>query len=203
MIAEVKTSEITTQISYEDFLREYMGEFAEWVDGKVETMSPITVLHDEIDIFLLRLLTDYAEERELGKVLHAPFQMRLRALRRGREPDIMFVKNENLSRLTNTFFDGPADLAIEIVSLESRTRDYETKFGEYEAGGVREYWIIDAVERHAAFWTLQDDRYVSLLSGGNGILRSHAVEGFWFDVNWLWQQPMPRVRQILALYDAG
>jgi len=43
--------------------------------------------------------------------------------------------------LKHTYPDGPADLAIEIVSEESRLRDRGEKFAEYEVGGVKEYWI--------------------------------------------------------------
>jgi Uma2 family endonuclease len=36
------------------------------------------------------------------------------------------------------------ELAIEIVSPSSQTRDYDEKPEEYLAASVREYWIIDA-----------------------------------------------------------
>lgn len=61
----------------------------------------------------------------------------------GREPDLLFLARENLDRLKAPYLEGPADLAVEIVSSESRLRDRGEKLAEYEAGGVREDWILD------------------------------------------------------------
>lgn len=61
-----------------------------------------------------------------------------------REPDILFVKTENKHFLEEQRLAGVADLVIEVVSPESIKRDNEDKFVEYEAAGIREYWIIDS-----------------------------------------------------------
>lgn len=200
MIAELKTPDIAGGISYEEFLREYEGEFAEWVDGTVETMSPISIYHDDMGAFLSMLLRLYVRRCDLGRVLSAPFQMKLTGMRRGREPDILFVRKENLHRLTRTFLDGPADLAIEIVSPESAQRDRATKFAEYEAGGVGEYWVPDPDSQSVDFWMLRAGRFERVLPDMNGIYHSTVVDGFWIDTNWLWQQPAPDAAELLALY---
>jgi Uma2 family endonuclease len=57
----------------------------------------------------------YCHARGLGEVLDAPFLMKLE---RGREPDVLFVSREHLDRLKENYLDGPADLVIEIVSVE-------------------------------------------------------------------------------------
>jgi Uma2 family endonuclease len=92
---------------------------------------------------------------------------------------------------------------VEIVSEESRRRDMETKLAEYERGGVREYWLIDYAGRWARFHVLGDDgRYHSTGPGPSGIwtegvYSSTAIEGFWIDVGWLWQEPLPQVLAVL------
>ncbi|MEZ5301901.1 MAG: Uma2 family endonuclease [Verrucomicrobiales bacterium] len=80
----------------------------------------------------------------------------MRARFPGREPDIIFVASENLGRIKNAFLDGPADLAVEVISPESQGRDRGDKFYEYQAGGVREYWIIDPERQVAEFYRLND-----------------------------------------------
>jgi hypothetical protein len=52
-----------------------------------------------------------------------------------RLPDLQFLANENLSRLRNSYIEGPADLVIEIISLESRDRDRapQTQYGNHDA----------------------------------------------------------------------
>ena len=116
---------------------------AEWVDGEVIIESPASLVHQTLVGFLLSILRTYAEQRELGQVIAAPFQMKTGPELPGREPDLLFVTRENLSRLEGVYLDGPADLAIEVVTSGSRLRDRGEKLAEYEMGGVREYWVLD------------------------------------------------------------
>jgi len=131
----------------------------------------------------------------LGWVRSAPFQMKLE---HGREPDVLFVATEHLGRLRETFLDGPADLAIEIISPESVSRDRGEKYYEYEAGGVREYWLIDPLRQVAEFYRLDEGgRYGVVLAGREGVYRSEVVAGFWLRVEWLWQEPLPKTLDVL------
>jgi Uma2 family endonuclease len=116
----------------------------------------------------------------------------------GREPDLLFITQENLGRLKNTYLDGPADLAVEIVSPESRLRDRGEKLAEYEMGGVREYWIIDPGEQRTDFYMLAaDGRYERQRADAQGVYHSQVVEGFWLKEGWLWQEPLPKVLSVL------
>lgn len=145
-----------------------------------------------------QLLGVYVEQRELGRVISAPFQMKTGPALSGREPDVLFIAQENLGRLKNTYLDGPADLAIEVVSPDSRLRDRGEKLAEYEMGGVLEYWIIDPGEQRADFYTLAlDGRYERRRADGEGVYRSQMVAGFWLKEAWLWQEPLPRVLEVL------
>ena len=183
-------------VTYEQFL-EWADEdtYAEWVDGEVELMSPASRRHQKLALYLGRLLGEF-EERGAGEVFIAPFQMRLAKVRRGREPDVIFVVSENLPGIQNNYLDGPADLAIEIVSPESALRDRGAKYGEYEAGGVREYWIIDAEAKQADFFVLdKTGRYQQALPDATGKYESAILAGFWINVGWLWQTPLPPVSQ--------
>jgi Uma2 family endonuclease len=191
-------------VTYEEFLKWADGSFAEWVDGEVIFTSPISLSHNDISVFLTRLLTEFVEVHDLGRVLAAPFQMKLSNVRRGREPDLMFVAKTHLARLTRTYLDGPADLAIEIVSPESVARDRSDKFSEYETEGVCEYWIIDPEAQSADFFVLNDEgRYTRMRLDDTGIYRSTVLDGLWINVNWLWQQPLPPLRQVLRELGLG
>jgi hypothetical protein len=107
-------------ITYEEFL-EWADEdtCAEWVGGEVELMSPASVPHQDLSLFLARVLAEYTETHQSGKVLAAPFQMRLGDVQRGREPDILFIADNHLDRLRRNYLEGAADLVVEIVSPES------------------------------------------------------------------------------------
>src|SRR3954447_20752565 len=85
--------------------------FAEWVDGEVILMTPISDEHDSLFGFVGRLLAMFVEERDLGRVLTEPFQIRFGRLRRRRSPDIMFVATEHLERVKRINLEGPPDMA--------------------------------------------------------------------------------------------
>ena len=103
-------------------------------------------------ICLLRFIGDFVEDKQLGAVRYESFQMKTGPNLPGREPDIVFVAKENVSRIKKNRLDGPADLVVEIVSPESQERDRIEKYGEYEQGGVREYWLIDPERQEALFY---------------------------------------------------
>lgn len=180
---------VGNRISYDEFLRAYDGEKAEWVDGWVYPVSPVGGMHQDVGQFLIAVLGSYIRQNELGKLRYEKFQMRLGDV--GREPDILFLATEHLDRLHETYLDGPADLAIEIVSPESRVRDRGVKFYEYEQAGVGEYWLIDPERKAGEFYVLIDGRFVARLPDDEGTFRSEALPGFWLPVDWLWSQPDP------------
>ncbi len=124
--------------------------------------------------------------------------MKLGAGLPGRSPDILFVANENLHRMRDGYLDGPADLVIGVISPGSRKVDKEEKFREYERGGVSEYWIIDPKRKEAEFYQLgPQGTYQRVPVGEDGIYRSGILNGFWLRVGWLWQNPLPPLRDVL------
>lgn len=182
----------TEKMTYEGFLK-WCDEdtWAEWVDGEIIVLTPASDKHQDLADFLTAILRIYTEARGLGVVRSAPFQMKTGPELPGREPDILFIAQEHLEQLKETYLEGPADLVIEIASPESRLRDRGEKFAEYELGGVKEYWLIDE-EQRADFYVLgPDGRYERRALDAQGVYRSEVVAGFWLKVGWLWQEPLP------------
>jgi Uma2 family endonuclease len=187
------------KLTYEEFL-EWCDEdiWAEWANGEVIVLTPASERHQALKGFLEAVINIYVEQRGLGRVLGAPFQMKTGPELPGREPDILFIAKENLARLKRNYLDGPADLVVEIVSPESRLRDRGEKFAEYEMGGVKEYWLIDPERKEADFYLLDErGRYRRVEPDGEGIYRSEVLSGFWIKVGWLWQDPLPQVLDVL------
>jgi len=187
------------KMSYAEFL-EWADEdtYAEWVNGEIVMASPASVRHQDVGDFLTALLRHFVEAHQSGRIISAPFQMKTAAPLPGREPDLLFIAQEHLDRLKNTYLDGPADLAIEIISPESRARDRGEKYFEYEQGGVREYWLIDPLRKQADFYQLgADGIYRTAQLAADGIFRSAVLEGLWLRVDWLWQDPLPPLLDVL------
>lgn len=186
------------KMTYEEFLA-WCDEdtWAEWVNGEIVMATPASDRHQDLARFLTAILSVLVEARDLGVIRPAPFQMKTGPDLPGREPDLMFIARAHLSRLKGTFLEGPADLAVEIISAESRLRDRGEKFAEYEAGGVREYWLIDPDRREADFYQLDArGRYRLVEVGPDGIYQSPTLSGFRLNLAWLWREPLPKVLDI-------
>ncbi|MCL6448184.1 MAG: Uma2 family endonuclease [Armatimonadetes bacterium] len=192
------------KLTFEEFLA-WCDEdtWAEWVDGEVVVMTPAATKHQQIKGFLYSFLREFLHLKKVGQVLDAPFLVRLPGvLSRGREPDIFFAGNEKLSLLKETYFDGAPDVIVEIVSPESLARDRGEKYVEYEAAGVKEYWLIDPDRQQAEFYRLAENgRYRTIPPDEKGIYRSAAIPGFSLQVGWLWQEPLPSV--VVCLRELG
>jgi Uma2 family endonuclease len=187
------------RMTYEEFLA-WADEdtWAEWVDGEVILMSPASKKHQKTVKFLIMILGAFIEAHDFGELIPGPFQMKSGSDLPGREPDLIFVATEHLDRLKESHLDGPADLAIEVISPDSRARDRGDKYYEYEQAGIREYWLIDPARKQAEFYRLGSDGIYSAVPDGNdGIFRSSVIEGLWLKVDWLWQDPLPTLMSIL------
>ena len=184
----------TDTMSYEAFMAQVHDVHAEWVNGAVVEMTPVSGTHQDIVGFLYKIMHTYAEHHNLGLVRAAPFQMKLQ---NGREPDLLFIATDHLARLTDTYLDGPADIAVEVVSPESIARDRGEKFYEYAQGGVPEYWLIDPQAKWAEFHLLDGQFYRPAFSGNEGTYSSPSMPGFWLQVEWLWQEPLPKTMDVL------
>jgi len=192
-------NQVLVELSYDEFLQEFEGQFAEWEDGKVILMSPVSRKHQQILQFIIRLLGDFVELTACGEILFAPFQMRLAKIQRGREPDLIFIKTENLSRLKKNYLDGPADIAVEIISPESMDRDRNVKFQEYAEAGVPEYWLIDPENEIADFYLLDSSTtYQPANLDVDGCYHVRSLPGLIVNPAWFWQTPLPRIRPILS-----
>lgn len=188
------------RMSFAEFLKwDSEHTMAEWIDGEVSVMSPAAERHQEILAFLLTILKLHVEVKDLGRVLPAPFVMRLAKRRRGREPDLLFVSRQRAPLIKKNYLDGPADMVVEIISPESVGRDRGEKFVEYEAAGIKEYWLLDPDRETAEFYELGADGRYRAADMPEGIYRSQVVAGFFLRVAWLWQTPAPTIAALREL----
>jgi Uma2 family endonuclease len=192
-------------MSYEDFLR-WAGDDtrAEWVNGKVIVQMPTTDIHQLTLGFLYTLLTLFAHMFQRGLVFMAPYAVRLEESLR--EPDILFVANENLEQISHQQLTGPADIIVEIISDDSVQRDRRDKFREYRQAGAREYWIIDPRpgKQRADFFRLTEACAYDLFgTEEDERVSSSVLPGFWLRPSWLWQaadlDPFPVFCEITGL----
>lgn len=190
MIAEkIKPTQPTTRMSFASFL-EWADEdtSAEWVDGEVIVFMPAKDRHQTLVGFLYEIIALFIRLFPVGQVRLAPLGMKLASS--AREPDILFVAEENAYRVTEDYIEGPADLVVEVISNDSVQRDREHKFHEYQAAGVREYWILDPRpgKNRADFFYLNEKNYYSLFATEDDEwVESKVIKGLSIQPEWLWE----------------
>jgi len=173
---------------------------AEWVDGRVELMSPVSVDHDQLTIFLLALLQWINDTEDAGSVYGSEVTVRLQPQHRRRLPDIKFVTRERASIVRKNCIEGAPDMVIEVVSPDSVARDYREKYQEYLAAGVREYWIVNPLTQTVEVNVLKNKKYVAQ-EEIDGVLISTVIPQFKLRTAWLWKQPLPSLAK--SLKDMG
>lgn len=174
---------------------------AEWVDGEVIIMSPANLEHCGLSAWLISLMLAFVEEHDLGVVLPKA-QIRLSGQRSRRVPDIWFLAESRRHLLRESHLEGPPDLVMEIVSPDSESRDWREKYLEYQAAGVREYWVIDPMSRHVEAYALEPvppsegsaatENQYRRLEEREGIIASTVLPGFRLRTAWLWPQTRPK-----------
>lgn len=70
------------------------------------------------------------------------------------------------------------DIVVEVVSKESRDRDYKVKPREYLAAGVREYWIIDPSRKSATIRRRRGDTWRETRIERTAAVTTRLLPGF-------------------------
>ena len=184
-------------MSFEEYLEAYDGVHAEWVDGRVLVMSPGNRSQSRLTRFLSAVLQHWAEAHDLGEVFVPPFALRL-GNGIAREPDVFFLRGGRAGQVHGTYVQAPADLVIEILSPSSRGTDRGDKFYEYEEAGISEYWLIDPEREVVDAYRLgASGRYETHDLGDPMVLTSDALAGMRLPVDWLWQEPLPKLSWVI------
>jgi Uma2 family endonuclease len=135
-----------TKLTYDDYLRfPDDGLRHEIIEGEhYVTPSPVT-RHQRILLTLSHLLQTYLDQHAIGEIFFAPFDVLLSEYNVF-VPDLIYLSQERAHLLTAKNLQGAPDLAVEILSPGTRSRDLRLKRDVYQRTGVREYWIIDPAQ---------------------------------------------------------
>ncbi len=148
--------------TYADYLTWIDDKRRELIDGFVYALSAPLRRHADITSNLLLPFRMFIGKRKgKCKVYHAPFDVRIPldgAVTDNRiytvvQPDICVVCDP--AKLDDRGCLGAPDLIIEVLSPSTGKRDLNEKFNLYEAGGVKEYWVVYPDSRALSVFILQ------------------------------------------------
>lgn len=113
------------------------------VEGELQKMSPSGAQHGRVAARIIARLLSFAEDHNLGAVYSSEAGFKIaRNPDTVLAPDAAFVRAERVVD-TISFFDGPPDVAFEVVSPNDSYGEVEDKTMRWLRGGARVVVIVE------------------------------------------------------------
>jgi Uma2 family endonuclease len=179
--------EVVERMTSRDFFRcAPENQKAELIDGVMIAAPPPLYVHEKLQVFLLRLISEYVEIHQMGEVLGSRTAVALTD-DQAFEPDVLFVSGQRGGIIRAEGIFGAPELVVEILSASTATYDRGAKFHAYEHAGVGELWLIDPYGPVGTeFYVLQEAVFKPIMPDEKGIYASSVLPGFKLNTNWLW-----------------
>src|SRR4051794_8724357 len=149
-LAETLRREEAARRRYRDSLTEDVR--AEFINGEVVNLMPNVDSHAQAVKNLVKLLDTHVFIRKLGTVRSENSLVQFP--RNDYLPDVCFWKKSKAKHFAaDQFFYPVPDFICEVLSPSTEAYDRRTKFQDYEASRVGEYWMADADPRRIEQWS--------------------------------------------------
>ena len=169
-------------LTYDDYLTTPDDERWELLRGELSPAPKRNTLHQRTVGNLVYSLYPFVEEKGLGEVLFAPFDVVL-SRNNVLQPDLLFVSKDQQSIITAANIQGAPALVVEVISPSTASKDRELKRAIYAEHGVSEYWLVDPDARTISVMSLQDKDFREVGNYGVGeVLSSPTLEGLVLDL---------------------
>ncbi|MEW6096509.1 MAG: Uma2 family endonuclease [bacterium] len=171
------------KITYEEYklVEDLADKRYEVIGGRlIMTPAPIPY-HQRISRKLERILEDFVIDNDLGEVFDAPCDVVLSDTDVV-QPDIFFIAKDKAHIITDTYINGAPDLIIEILSPTSTSKDTVIKKRLYLKSKIKEYWIVDPLEKEIQIWHIKGDLYrlIGNYKEKDDIVKSELLKGLKF-----------------------
>ena len=164
------------EYTYTDYLQWPDYPRYEIIDGLAYLMSSPNLIHQELLMNLSAEVRNYLKGKAC-KVFAAPCDVRLDAQKKDRsvvQPDLIIVCDRSI--LDGASITGVPDMVAEILSPSTAKYDMTVKFNKYQKSGIREYWIIDPVNKTVIVHILKGTKYVSYPYTSKDKVPVHVLE---------------------------
>jgi Uma2 family endonuclease len=176
------------RLSAEDYIASPQSAHkSDLIEGVFVMASPASFEHAQLQGFLFSTFDIFVSTRNLGVVLGENAAYRLNE-DNVYQPDVSFLRSERMHLAGEVRVDGAPDLAVEVLSPSSRRYDTVEKRINYARFGVREYWLVDPIDRNATVLEQVQGEWIPLRAE-EGVVRSKVLDGFWLRIEWLFPAP--------------
>ena len=130
--------------------------------------------HQLILIKLSALLFQFIEDRQIGTLLSAPFDVFFDSEQAIVQPDLFVVLNDDGQIVQKNGVHGTPAVIIEVIST-NRAYDTKRKRALYEKTGVKEYFMIDPENKNTILLTLNTAGVYEQTYEEVGVLKSEIL----------------------------
>ena len=130
----------------------------ELIKGELLTMPSPKPLHGRVVANLTMLLLQHVKANRLGVVYTESGYHLERDPDTVLGPDMSFVSAERVAQTDEHYYDGPPDLAVEVLSPGDRKGYVERKLVLYLETGTRSVWLVDPRHRTVEVISSLNDR---------------------------------------------
>ncbi|WP_444549948.1 Uma2 family endonuclease [Candidatus Magnetomonas plexicatena] len=157
-------------------------DLTEIINGE-EMMGPSPFFkHQDIAANLYNILNQHIRKNKLGKLFFSPLDIIFEEGINRLQPDILFIRKENLS-IAQDWIRGVPDMVCEIISSGSYEMDTAVKKAIYEKYRVPEYWIVMPEPQTIEVLTIVGDKYkLHSVAAIEGFVTSKVIEGLQLNI---------------------
>jgi len=178
----------TQKYTYEDYSKLPEGAPYQLINGELIMSPSPSTYHQKIAINITVILNKYVEKNKLGALLFSPVDVYFNEYETY-QPDIIFISKERKQIIKENRIEGAPDLVIEILSENNAYYDLKHKKNIYEKYGVKEYRIVDPIEKSVEIFENKGKKFVPLESKKEkGEINSKMFKGLKIDTETIFKK---------------
>ena len=146
------------QSTYSDYLKTPEGGKFQLIGGEIIEMTSPSLYHQRIIARFLTIFNNYILSHNLGEAFVAPLDVHFTDAETY-QPDILILLTESFSKMQENKIEGAPDLIVEVLSPSTAYYDLKHKKTIYEKHGVREYWVVDPIDKTVEIYQNQNAKF--------------------------------------------
>lgn len=175
-----------TFVTFSEFeeLNNSTDDLLEFIDGQTYALASPSFAHQKVSMRLGSHLDSFFNKKKC-EVLAAPFDIKL--TKEGLDtqlviPDLVVICDKN--GLNQKRYEGVPSLIVEILSPSNQHHDLIIKMNLYAKFGVKEYWIVNPMNKSISIFTLDETQhYIQDIVKSNGVIKSKLFSDLSVDVD--------------------